>query len=494
VHLGLVLDMTDAGIGERPAITADNTTLSYGELARCAWQAAACFTDLGVPAVVYIGGNHLAFPVALFGAAAAGIPFAPLNYRLSGQQLDALIDLQPGAFVICDVDLPVQVTPELRSDPVGFIDSLDSWAGVPPTPADPEDPAIFLHTSGTTSAPKTAVLRHRHLMAYLFGTVEFDSASETDAALVSVPAYHIAGIANLLSNVFAGRRVVYLDRFDPDLFLETIRSNGITQAMVIPTMLARLVAYLEGGADASVPTLRHLSYGGARMPSGVLRRALELFPDVDFVNAYGLTETSSTISLLGPNDHRVSAASDDAAIAKRLESVGRPVPGIELEIRDDADTPVAPGQTGIIHVRGEQIAGEYLGASALDRAGWFSTRDRGWVDDAGYLFIEGRSDDTIIRGGENIAPAEIEDVLLAHPNVIDAVAVGLPDDEWGQRLAAVIVEGPGPSVSSDDIKEWVRRHLRSSKTPETVEIWTELPRTETGKLLRREVVATLTDG
>jgi len=494
MHLGLVLDMTDAGIGERSGVTADDGTLSYRELAQRSWQAAALFGNLDVPAVVYVGGNHLAFPIALFGAAAAGVPFVPLNYRLSRGQLDAQIDMQPGAYVISDADLLVTTASELRSDPLHFIQSLNSWASAPPGPVDPDLPAILLHTSGTTSAPKTAVLRHKHLMAYLLGTVEFASASEFEAALVSVPPYHIAGIANLLSNVYAGRRIVYLDRFDPEVFLQTIRTNRVTQAMIIPTMLSRLIELLDEGADPLVPTLQQLSYGGARMPSGVLRRALELFPEVDFVNAYGLTETSSTITLLDSEDHRICAASDDPAIAKRLESVGRPVPGIKLEIRDDDGLPVAPCQTGNIYVTGDQIAGEYLGSSALGSDGWFSTRDRGCIDCDGYLFIEGRSDDTIIRGGENIAPAEIEDVLLAFPNVVDAVAVGLPDDEWGQRLAAVIVEGSGRPVSSDDVKEWVRRHLRSSKTPETVEIWTDLPRTETGKLLRREVVATLTNG
>jgi acyl-CoA synthetase (AMP-forming)/AMP-acid ligase II len=216
------------------------------------------------------------------------------------------------------------------------------------------------------------------------------------------------------------------------------------------------------------------------MPATVLERALTAFAGVDFVNAYGLTETSSTIAVLGPEDHRAAIAGDEAA-RRRLGSVGRLVPGIEVEIRD-----------GEIWVRGEQVSGEYLGREAsTDADGWFPTRDRGWVDDDGYLFIEGRSDDTIIRGGENIAPAEIEDVLLTHPAVAEAAVVGVPDDEWGQRLAAAVVARPGTAVTQDELRDFVRERLRSSKTPDVIAFRAELPHTDTGKLLRRAVLVDL---
>ncbi|HLH28736.1 MAG TPA: fatty acid--CoA ligase family protein, partial [Acidimicrobiales bacterium] len=364
-------------------------------------------------------------------------------------------------------------------------------AADPTVPCDPEEPCVLLYTSGTTSAPKAAVLRHRHLMSYLLGTVEFGSAGEEEAALVTVPPYHVAGVANLLSNVYAGRRIVYLDQFDAGTWLETVRREGVTQAMVVPTMLARIVDHLGGAAQAGTPTLRTISYGGAPMPAGVLRRAMALFPDVGFVNAYGLTETSSTIALLGPEDHRAALESDDPAVRDRLQSVGRLLPGVELEVRDEEGRPLPPGRTGLIFLRGEQVSGEYAHGSAVDDEGWFATRDRGWVDDEGYLFVEGRADDTIIRGGENIAPAEIEEVLMACDGVADAAVVGLPDEEWGQRLAAVVVPRSGASLDPDLLRDEVRRRLRSSKTPDTIEFWPELPRTDTGKLLRRIVVERL---
>jgi acyl-CoA synthetase (AMP-forming)/AMP-acid ligase II len=186
--------------------------------------------------------------------------------------------------------------------------------------------------------------------------------------------------------------------------------------------------------------------------------------------------------VLGPDDHRAALAGDEVA-RHRLTSVGRLVPGIEVEVRDEE-----------IWVRGEQVSGEYLGlAAVIDGDGWFPTRDRGWVDDDGYLFIEGRSDDTIIRGGENIAPAEIEDVLLTHPAVLQAAVVGLPDEEWGQRLAAAVVRRPDVDVSEDELRAYCKERLRSSKTPDVIAFRDDLPLTDTGKLLRRAVLADLKD-
>ncbi len=499
MYLGLILDMAHSGFAERGAITIDDQSLDHNGLAEYSWAAAARFAELGVSSVVFLGTNHIAYPVALFGAAGAGVPFIPLNYRLGAEQLAAQIEAHPGSFLIYEGEAPPFAEPGRSAERQAFLDSLDRSGAEPPLPPDPDLPCVLLYTSGTTSAPKAVVLRHRHLMSYLLGTVEFASADEDDVSLVSVPPYHVAGVANLLSNLYAGRRIIYLDRFDPATWLRIVRDEKVTQAMVVPTMLAQIVDHLHGATDADTPSLATLSYGGARMPIPVLDRALELFPNTGFVNAYGLTETSSTIALLGPDDHRAAFGSDDPAARTRLGSVGRLVPGIELEVRDDDGTVLGPGQVGLLFLRGEQISGEYAGVTQLEDDGWFPTRDRGWIDDDGYLFVEGRADDTIIRGGETIAPAEIEDVLVSHDAIIDAVVVGVPDDRWGQRLAAVVVRGEsgpaggdGHAVGAEELQQLVRDRLRSSKTPETIEFWPELPRTDTGKLLRREVLARLT--
>lgn len=492
MHLASLVEMVGSGFDDRVLLgTRDQpiTGAAFGDLVR---RGAATLGD--VDSLVYAGENHPLLPVALFGAAWAGIPFVPVNYRLEDTQLNELISRQPNSLVLADAATASRITGD-RS-----VTRFDAWIGALPAdppaidpPSDDDDVAVVLFTSGTTSAPKSALLRHRHLMAYLLGSVEFGGAAEDEAALVAVPPYHVAGIANMLSNLFAGRRLVYLSAFNPSIWLDTVRDERVTNAMLVPTMLARIVAALDG-ERADVPTLRALSYGGARVAESVLLDALRAFPDTGFVNAYGLTETASTIAVLGPDDHRAALDSSDPAARLRLSSAGRVLPTIEIEIRDDDGTVLPAGDTGMIHLRGEQISGEYATGSVLDQDGWFSTRDRGWVDDEGYLFIEGRADDTIIRGGENIAPAEIEDALLSHPAVSGACVVGLPDDEWGQRIAAAVVLAEGATVSEHELRETVRDRLRGSKTPDTIEFRTELPHTDTGKMLRRVVQQELADG
>ncbi|MEH0421267.1 class I adenylate-forming enzyme family protein [Streptomyces sp. B21-083] len=471
MNIVVILEMA-ASAGERPIVTEGGRSLSAAGLQRLARHAADRFRDR--TAVLYLGPNHLAYPVALFGAALAGVPFVPLNYRLGEDQLDALILRHPGAEVLRPADLDALLAP-----PPGEAE----WK---PAPEDRDATAVVLYTSGTTAAPKAALLRHRHLLAYVFNTQDFGSANATDATLVALPPYHVAGVMNLLTNLYAGRRVVYQSAFDPADWLTTVRREGVTHAMVVPTMLARITREL-GEAEAGVPTLRSLAYGGARCPLPVVERALRQFPGTGFVNAYGLTETASSVCVLGPEDHWQAIASDDPAVRARLGSVGRPLPGVEFEIRDEDGGTLGPDTTGLVFVRGDQISGEYAESDKAPGDGWFATRDRGRLDTDGYLYLEGRADDTIIRAGENIAPAEIEDVLLQHPGVHEAAVLGLADPEWGQRLVAVLVGSGDP----EEIRSFARQRLRSSKTPDTVVFRSELPRTSTGKLLRRTLVAEL---
>ncbi|AXI76205.1 class I adenylate-forming enzyme family protein [Peterkaempfera bronchialis] len=496
MNVTMLLDMAADGFGDRVAIGRREDGLTAARLRDAAAVGAAAIREAGADAVVYLDVNGPAFPVALFAAARAGVPLVPVNYRLGSEQLDALLANHPKAFGIA---APDDQSDALRRAGISSLTS-EAWLNaacdgqVPDDlpPGDDEVPAVVIYTSGTTSAPKGVLLRHHNLVSYVLGSVEFAGADADDAALVSVPPYHIAAVANVLTNLYAGRRSVVLERFTPAEWLQLVRDQGITNAMVVPTMLARIN---EADADKSLPTLRTLAYGGAPMPTAVIERALRTWPDVGFVNAYGLTETSSTIAVLGPEDHRAALASDDTAVRARLGSVGRVLPTVEVEIRDMEDRPVDPGVTGRICVRGEQVAAEYAGVGrAVDEKGYFDTRDQGYLDEEGYLFIGGRVDDTIIRGAENIAPAEIEDVLLRHPAVLDAAVVGVPDEEWGQRIEAAVVTRSGAGVESEELRAFVRGALRGSKTPDRIEHWEELPRTVTGKLLRRNVVARLVSG
>jgi acyl-CoA synthetase (AMP-forming)/AMP-acid ligase II len=489
MNLLLLLDMVAAGRGDEVAVQAGDDRLTAADLLAAAW-AGADLVD-GASALAYVGTNGLAFPIGLFAAAAAGVPFVPLNYRLSDEQLHDLLAPLGDSLVVAEGDAAEALA--ARGHRVIAAEDFVATArsgGAGDVPADGEGEAVLLYTSGTTAAPKAAVLRHRHLAAYVVETVEFAGAGPDEAVLVSVPPYHVAGLANLLSNLYAGRRVVYLEQFDAGAWVDAVRREGITNAMVVPTMLARICDALEAGGE-ELPTLRALSYGGARTPATVLERAMRLLPGAAFTNAYGLTETSSTIAVLGPDDHRAARDGDPVATA-RLGSAGQVLPGVEVQVRDPLGEPLPVGEPGEIWVRGEQVSGEYAGREApLDAAGWFPTRDRGRLDADGYLFIEGRSDDTIIRGGENIAPAEIEEVLLQHPGIAQCAVVGVPDDEWGQRIAAVVVPRPGVTLDAAEVQDFARRSLRGSKTPEIVSFVEALPFTETGKLLRRVVQADL---
>jgi long-chain acyl-CoA synthetase len=493
MNLMMLLEMAAEGMGDRTAVVCDAERWTHAELFAGAGRAAARIRAAGVERVGVLDVSSPAVPLALFGSAWAGRPFVPLNYRLTGAELDALIERVKPVLLITDAERAGKLAGREGVELMEREAFLALARGGEPTPdsdwsMEPEDIAIWLFTSGTTGTPKAALLRQRHLVSYILSSVEFMGADEADAALVSVPPYHIAGMAAVLSSIYSGRRIVQLPAFSPEAWLDAAERERVTNAFVVPTMLARVIEKLEASGGKAPSALRALAYGGGKMPLPVIERVMRMMGHLDLTNAYGLTETSSTIAVLGPADHREAAASDDAAVRRRLASVGRPLPGVEVEIRDPEGKPLPAGERGEICVRGEQVSGEYLGrASRLGADGWFPTHDGGFLDEGGYLFLEGRIDDVIVRGGENLSPGEIEDVLLDHPAVADAAVVGVPDEEWGEGVAAAVVLKAGATASAEELQDWVRKHLRSSRVPQVLRFEAELPYNETGKLLRRKV-------
>ena len=486
MNTALLLEMAAEGAGDRVAIGPLAGGCAWPDLLDRARAAAGWLAGQAGQTLVHVGLNSEAVPVALYAAGLAARPFAPVNYRLPDADLRKILARTAPSVAVVDDDMLARAQGIEGVDVIArsaFLSLAKAGGEPPPEGADPEDIAILLFTSGTTGEPKAAVLRHRHLTAYVLSSVDFLGAADDEAALVSVPPYHVAGVSAVLSATYLGRRTVYLEAFTPEAWVALARQEAITHAMVVPTMLGRILDVLEKAGE-TLPGLRHLSYGGGRMPAATIERALKLMPHVDFVNAYGLTETSSTVAVLNPDDHRDAVASSDPEVRRRLGSVGRPLPALELEIRGGSEELLAAGQVGEIWVRGEQVAGEYLGRRAIRDDGWFPTNDSGWLDAGGFLFVEGRLDDVIVRGGENISPGEIEDVLREHPGVADVAVIGLPDDEWGERVAAVIAPS-GVAPSAAELGAWVRARLRSTKTPEVFEFREALPYNETGKLLRR---------
>src|SRR4051812_15911555 len=333
-NIAMLLDLAADAMGERVGIGSRDGGLTYAEIRRLAVTAAPEVGAKSNGTLAYADCNGPAVPVALFTAAWAGVSYAPLNYRLPPAQQQALVE-RLGTGYLVESGTSDEWVAALRGS------AVDEPS---PYPDESDRPAILLFTSGTSSEPKAAVLDHDNLLAYILNAGDFMSAEEDESVLMVVPPFHIAGVAGTLSSIYAGRRIVPLARFTPEAWLETARAEQVTHAFLVPTMVARIVTLMEEQGGLELPCLRTLSYGGARMPVPVLERALELFPNAGFVNAYGLTETSSTVALLGPDDHRTALGSDDPAVRERLASVGKPLPSIEVQVVDEDGKVLGPGE------------------------------------------------------------------------------------------------------------------------------------------------------
>jgi acyl-CoA synthetase (AMP-forming)/AMP-acid ligase II len=493
MQTSLLLEMSSDAAPDRIILGELSQGVSLAELQGRARSAAAWLAKQSGETLVYLGLNSVYLPVAVFAGGLVGKPFAPINYRLSDEELRRLVARTAPSVAIVDDDMLERVRGVEGVQLVAASEFRavcdDAALRDEELPYTDQEIGVLLFTSGTTGEPKAAVLRHRNLTSYVISTVEFLGSDEDEAALVSVPPYHIAGISAVLTGVYSGRRIVHMPAFTPEAWVDLASHEKISHAMVVPTMMGRILDVVESRGE-KLAHLKALSYGGGRMPQVVIERALKLLPHVDFVNAYGLTETSSTIAVLGPEDHRQAMSSSDPNVRRRLGSVGKPLPTLELEIRGLNGEVLGPNASGEIYVRGDQVSGEYLSKKVIRDDGWFPTNDGGWMDDDGYLYVEGRLDDVIVRGGENMSPGEIEDVLRTHPNVADVAVLGLPDNEWGEKVAAVVV-AKGDEPSTDELAAWVKARLRSSKTPEVWEFREALPYNDTGKLLRRVLKAEL---
>ena len=474
MSISLLLEMAISSDPERTAVVSGDVRLTTQQLSDLADGGAGVIAASGAAHVAYVGAGGAMLPLLIFASARAGLAFTPINYRLSAEGIQ-------------DADRPAARSAGGRRRPLprraGSAGSkcgqAVSWSPTTfwrrlATPSRPRSSptrtsvGIVLFTSGTTSQPKAVELTHNNLTSYVTGTVEFGSAEPTDAALICVPPYHIAGVSAALSNLYAGRKMVYL----PILRRARVGAPGRRRAR----------DQRDGGADHAGP---HRHGAGRRRPSSCRRcatwptavrrsrcrwcaRHSNCCRDVGFVNAYGLTETSSTIAVLTPDDHReASGPPTTRPSPKRLGSVGQPVPGIEVQIRDEDGAVLGPGQTGELFVRGEQVSGQLhrdrLGARRR-RAG-SRPRTSPPSTTGGYLFIGGRSDDTIIRGGENIAPAELEDVLVEHPHVREVAVVGVEDPQWGQAIVAVVVPAAGVDPDPEELREHVRKSLAGFPHP-----------------------------
>ncbi len=484
--------------------------LNYAQLAERVGKLAAIFKQAGLnprDVVAALDTNSDFYIASYYAAAKAGLTFLPLNYRAKEAELEYMINAADTRLLLVGdryLDLVERLRPQLKvqnfiaigDGKAGLSRLGDLLAGADPEESEAEvedeDTSILMYTSGTTSLPKGVMLSFRDFTAYVTANVEMADGTDRGVALVCVPFYHIAGTTAYMTNIWTGRKLIVMPQFDARTWLNLVQTEKVTHAFVVPTMMKQLLDE-PAFPNTDLSTLTNLAYGGAAMPIQVIRRAIEAFPNtVGFVNAYGQTETTSSLTVLGPDDHRLEGTPAEVEVKlKRLNSIGKPLPDVEIRVRDEEGKLLPNGEVGEIIIRTPRIMKGYAGRAddAALPEGWRATGDLGWLDEDGYVFFAGRKDDMIIRGGENIAPAEIEAVLMSHPAVDEVAVVGVPSEEWGQTVKAFVVVRKGASVNEQELSEFCRSRLASFKRPEQIAFIEALPKNQLGKILRKDLRA-----
>jgi long-chain acyl-CoA synthetase len=447
---------------DHPALRWDGGAMTYRDLARAVAEFAEHLAARGVrpgQRVALSIPNRPDFVVALLGGLAAGVTVAPLDILLKDDERVAIVaDLEPALLVEAGIggELVEQILPGAR-------------------PTDPA-PALVLYTSGSTGRPKGSLLSHAALtFANRSWAEPVMALREEDVVLAALPLGHSFGLNGaLLAPLLTGATVRLVERFVPDAVRTVLEHDGVTVLPAVATMFRRL---LDGGF-AGAATLRLAVSGAAPCPWD-LAEAWRARTGIRIVRGYGMTELFRPLSYL-------AAESTD-----HPECVGRPVPGVEIRVIDDDGAAVAPGETGELLIRTPAALDGYLGSPEETRAvlrdGWFHTGDLARLTPDGYVTIAGRKRERILRAGYSIFPAEVETVLHAHPDVVEAAVIPVPHPELGEEVAAFVALRPGAAAGPDDLIAWCRDRLAAFKYPRKVTVLNALPRSATGKVLKAQL-------
>ena len=497
-------------VPEQEILVFGSERLTYAALNDVIARLSSTFKQLGLKqhdVIAILDTNSHIYVASYYAAAKAGLTFLPLNYRAKDPELEYMINTAKAKVLLTGdryVDLINRIADKL---PTTRLVGIGQAQGQMPRLAEllekaepdeneaeveDEDVSVLMYTSGTTSLPKGVMLSFRDFTAYVTANVEMADGTERGVFLVCAPFYHIAGTTAMMTNLWTGRKMIVMPQFEPKSWLDLVQKERVTHAFLVPTMMKQVLDE-PAFTRTDLSSLTNLAYGGAPMPVAVIRRAIDAFPKtVGFVNAYGQTETTSSLTVLGPDDHRIQGSPAEVELKlKRLNSIGKPLPDVEIRVRDENNNFLPSGEVGEIIIRTPRIMKGYAGREddAALAEGWRATGDLGWIDEDGYVFFAGRKDDMIIRGGENIAPAEIETVLMSHPAIDEAAVIGMPSLEWGQTVKAFVVLRPGHDVSAEALQEFCRTRLASFKRPEQIAFIETLPKNPLGKILRKELHA-----
>jgi long-chain acyl-CoA synthetase len=488
-QIARVLDDVVAVDPDRTALIIAGVPTSFGQLATAAGQAAAGLRAAGVSRgwrIPLVDDASVLAVATLIGATHIGAATALMNPRLTGPELALLTEAAGTASIGVVGSAYAAVGAEAGIDPMLGTTILLSGRALNPeerTEPAPTDDAVVLFTSGTTGTPKVVPLTHGALAPRV---ASFSPSVDPVPAvsIMCVPLVHVGGMLGLLVALAKGSTTVVQARFDAGEWLALVARHAVTTAFIVPTMLYRILEHPDF-PTTDLSSLTSLTYGAAPATPELIRRAKEALPGVALTNTFGQTETMGSITALGPGDHP----------PERLASVGKPLPGVEIRIvHPTTGEEVQQGTVGELWVRSEVVVvadGPGRDGDVLTPPGWFRTGDMVSADGEGYLFPAGRLSDTINRGGEKFAPAEIEDVVRAHPAVRDVAAFGVPDDEMGHRVGvAVVVREP---LDLEQLRQFCQGRIANFKQPERLLVLTELPITDFGKVDRKDLRSRFAD-
>ena len=497
---------------DRPFIVFEGKQWSFVQFNERVNRLSNAFRELGVHRGDRIGMLQVNCPQyveAYFAAAKMGAIYVPLNFRTTPEELVYMIGNADAVVLLTGAryfDMVKEILPQLpsvkawisvdarKNETPYYEDLIDSSSSDEATAeVGDDDVTILMYTAGTTGRPKGVPLTHSGFVSYILGNVEPASPEIEERNLLTVPLYHVAGMQAVLAGIYGGRTLVMMRQFEVKEWLKTAQEEKVTRAMLVPTMLKWLIEDPDFH-NYDLSSLGVITYGAAPMPLNVIQKAIEEMPRVRFINAFGQTETASTITTLGPEDHLIERTdADKEKKLKRLAaSIGRPLPDVEVKIVDEKGTALQANQVGEIYAKGPRMMTGYWGdadmsAQVITTDGWLRTGDKGWMDEDGYIYLAGRGDDMIIRGGENISPQEVEDVLHSHPKIDEAAVIGIPHPDWGQEPCAVVVLKKGENADTDEIMAYCRSRLAGFKRPGSVIFIDSLPRNPMGKVLKKKL-------